>query len=155
MADPLRVDFLESLNGDVPWVAVVACRRSDRAWEALQLGAGGVAWEDESAAAISERVARAIGGGVFLPPRLGRMPDSQASGLSVDERSLLERLAAPASIGEIAKAVGYSERHLHRLCRSLYTRLDISGRHEVAALLRATRFADPEATPSMQPLESL
>ena len=78
--------------------------------------------------ALPQRVALAL-----LPPVSGPAP-----ALSPSERSWLRRLARHATVAQLARSAGYSEREMYRLLARLYARLGTSSRTE--ALLRAQQW---------------
>ena len=59
-------------------------------------------------------------------------------GFSPLERRWLRSLAEGATVGEVAAAEGYSQRHMRRLLANLYRRLGATGR--VPALVAAARL---------------
>ena len=109
---------------------------------AVQAGARSVLARQVSAEVLRRTVSATIDGQAVLPAAVAAMLASgwgadagPARALSAEKLSWLRMLAAGSTVAQLASQVGYSERAMFRLLRSLYRDMGVGGR--VEALMRA------------------
>jgi DNA-binding NarL/FixJ family response regulator len=130
-------------NSEVLIVALLRQPAPEMYVRALQAGASGAAPWTSSPETVIAVVQSALHDHVLLPHDVVQ---SIAAGvtLSADLRSIgsaevkwLQMMAKGSTVGEVAQAVGYSEREMFRLLRHVYDRMGVQNRTE--ALLKAAQ----------------
>ena len=136
-------EFIEE-HPSIPLIAVVADLTVGLYAEAVRAGAVVAVAEDETPEVLVKVIDAALEGRASVPvaviramaARIPVAPDP-AAWVSDEEASWLQRMAAGATVADLAEAVGYSEREMFRMLRETYTRIGASNRTE--AIIWATR----------------
>jgi DNA-binding NarL/FixJ family response regulator len=130
--------------GSVPHLVVVLLANDSAAAgvRAVRSGARSVLARHVSAEELQRSVSATIDGQAVLPAVVlaalvagTRVDTGQADIVSAEKLSWLRALAAGSTVAQLAGQVGYSERAMFRLLRSLYHDMGVGGR--VEALMRA------------------
>lgn len=128
---PARCPVVVLLDEDSPAAGV----------RAVRAGARSVLTRGASAAALRRATAATLDGEAVLPaavvPALAGdlgTADGRSGFVSAEKLSWLRALAAGVTVAQLAERVGYSERAMFRLLRSLYRELGVRGRVEALML---------------------
>ena len=141
-ADWIVLASLSELESTVHSVIALLSEDSPAAGvRAVRAGARSVLSRRISAEKLQRVLVATVDGQAVLPPEVvallasggGVMADSQT--LTAEQLAWLRLLAAGSTVAGLASQVGYSERAMFRLLRSLYREMGVGGK--VEALMRA------------------
>ncbi|MDI6103758.1 DNA-binding response regulator [Actinoplanes sp. NEAU-A12] len=122
-----------------PVVVLLGAATAAAGVRAVRAGARSVMPRQTTAMMLQRTVAATIEGQAVLPAAvaaaLASGEDAGDAAISAEKLSWLQALAAGATVAELARHVGYSERAMFRLLRTLYREMGVHSRIE--ALMRA------------------
>ncbi|MGW3963770.1 DNA-binding response regulator [Amycolatopsis sp. NPDC005003] len=119
-------------------VALVEENASGLGATAVRSGARSVLWRDVAPAVLRRTVEATLDGHAVLPAAVADVlaAGPARAGLPLPEQvSWLRHLAAGSTVARLADEVGYSERAMFRLLRTLYEQMGVGNRTE--AIIRA------------------
>lgn len=138
-----RLARLRAMNEDLRIIALLRSAGLDAYREAFRFGAAAALGWDETPEEVVRVVGASLDGFCLLPVAIARGLASadgrdETSFFSEWERTCLRRLAAGATVADVAKEANYSEREMFRLLHHLYERL--GARSRIEALVKAARL---------------
>lgn len=111
---------------------------------AVRAGARSVLMRNASPDTMRRTAAALLDGQSVLPAAVvaafaagGEVPGSRSLVLSTEQISWLRALAAGQTVAQLAEQVGYSERAMFRLLRTLYREMGVRGRVEALMIAQA------------------
>ena len=130
----------------IPVVTVLPELSLDSYAAVVRTGATGAVCEEESPETLALTLQAALAGYGAVPSAIlqamaARIPKTPEPGawVSPEEAGWLQRLAAGATVADLAEDVGYSEREMFRNLRDTYAKLGVRNRTE--AIIWATRHS--------------
>lgn len=143
-ADWQQLDVLRAGWPLVPVVAVLEPVSVPAGLSALRAGASGLLPRSAKPGQVSRMVDALVEGQSVVPSDVlaalaggAEEPQMREGGLTTSQLSWLRRLASGATVAELARDVGYSERAMYRLLGTLYRDMGVRGRMQ--AVVEAQR----------------